>query len=181
MIRSEPALPTTRTTAESISVLFQIPAGLSVLVAVGHVCAALQNDLPSFLTHWIGWQFLMRPWQDLSTMTHLGRAFQDICQAVILYRIAALVFECLQEKIFTATNVRSLRLIGFAGLASLGVPFLSGFVQGFMDFPANTPPTHAPFYDVETFSDLGLVALPFVMAWIFSKGLELRRELDDVV
>ncbi|MFT8807343.1 DUF2975 domain-containing protein [Gluconobacter sp.] len=181
MIRSEATTETTRTVAESVAVLLQIPAGLSVVVAAGHVCAVLQNDLPVFLTHWAGWRLLMTPWQGLSAMTHLGRAFQEICQAVILYRIAAIIFECLQEQIFTSANVRSLRLIGFTGLASLCVPFFAGFIEGWVAVSSPVSHPHDSFYDVETVSDLGLVALPFVMAWIFQKGLELRSELDEVV
>lgn len=141
MIRSEATTETTRTVAESVAVLSQIPVGLSVVVAAGHVCAVLQNDLPVFLTHWAGWRLLMTPWQGLSTMTHLGRAFQEICQAVILYRIAAIIFECLQEQIFTSANVRSLRLIGFTGLASLCVPFLQGLSRAGWPYPRPSP-TH---------------------------------------
>ncbi|MEN3168056.1 DUF2975 domain-containing protein [Gluconobacter sp. OJB] len=180
MIRSKSATLPSRPLVESAA-LFQIPAGLSALVAAGHICAALQNDLPLLLTRWVGWKFMMAPWRDVSTIAHLCLAFQNLCQAIILYRIASLILECLQEKIFTVSNVRSLRVIGFAGLASLCIPFFTGFIEGITDLPTAPPSHQAIFYDVTSASDLGLVALPFVMAWIFQKGLELRKELDEVV
>jgi len=170
-----------------IDPVLQAASGLAWVAAAFHVVEMLHAWAPNWLVARFGWAMhwgaALSPWQALCLVV------EYICEAQMFALTAKIAARCVRSEVFVHDNIRLLRLIGYWGLVGRMPDFLLGFVEGITD-GATGRPYHAMNGDIGNVpvtsdmpfaGDVALLVLPFVMAWVFRRGMALRQELDEVV
>lgn len=106
--------------------------------------------------------------------------------------ISRIIRRCGRNQIFVVQNVGALRWIGCLAIAEavdllhVGQDFVEGFIRGWRDGPRGigaAPHAASALYSGvnHLWDGLALIALPFVLAWVFRRGVTMQCELDEVV
>lgn len=139
--------------------------------------------------------WIIRGWLPLSFQPSLAvhRAQMLALKGGMFDFISRIVRRCGRDEVFVRRNVHALRWIGGLAIVSAVDPvrsarqFLSKFTEGWRSGAGGDGqmPTdalgalHASALDL--WSSLALIALPFVLAWVFHRGVALQGELEEVV
>ena len=164
--------------AGMIASLLQIAAGLCWLSAAVEVAWFFRAGFPtwlqpSILVHHV----LLGTTQRLSGAETVVRVAGLVLSAAIYDRVARIAAHCGRGLVFTRVNVVALQAIGWLSIArqvveALGLSLLDAAFG--LPVPVHPEVSH-------NVGSLSTTVLPFVIAWIFQRGVKIQEELDDVV
>lgn len=161
-----------------IGVLLQIVSGLCWLGAVVDVLWFYRSDVPGWLqSSLFVHHVLLGPSQPPSGVATAVHVVGLCLEGAIYDQIGRLAARCGKSAVFTRVNVVTLQWVGWLSVARQIVE-TKGFsgLHWLLGLPAMAAPDTGP-----VLGSLAATTLPFVIAWVFQRGVNIQEELDDVV